>query len=86
MKRSVYIKAKEILTYLSKYGESGPTEIGLWMGYEYNSASSKLTHTIKVMVDMGLIERLLNGRYRLKKNFFKIWNDITEDIRRNIEK
>lgn len=85
MKRSVYIKAKEILTYLSKYGEAGPTEIGIWMGYEYNSASSKLTHTIKVMVDMGLIERLVNGRYCLKKNFFQKWNKISDECRLKIK-
>ncbi len=60
-------KAERVLHYLGvRAGEwIGPTCIGQEeFEYAYNIASSKLTHTLKVLVAKGLVERSDCGLYR----------------------
>lgn len=40
-----------------------PTNIGLGLGFEYNSASPKCMNAIKKLQKLGLIKRVENGKY-----------------------
>ncbi len=43
----------------------GPTEVGLWLGHHYNSASSATGPILDRLVQRGLVERMPGGNYRL---------------------
>lgn len=60
-----------VLDYLSKFPEGkGPTQIGLALGKNYQTASSAVMPALKALVKEGLVERFKNGgvKYRLVKN------------------
>ena len=57
----------KILKYLTENGPSGPTQIGLSLGYPYNTASSAMMPYLSKLIQARLAERIkVNGRVKYK--------------------
>lgn len=59
-------KVIDKLTQLSKekQGPVTPTEVGMAMGFTYDTASSKCMAGIKKALELGLIEKVGRGQYQ----------------------
>jgi predicted transcriptional regulator len=60
-------KDKSILAIISAHcGAIGPTEIGVKLGKDYNSASSYCSASLKRLMNAGLIVKIKTDRVRYK--------------------
>lgn len=69
MKLTLTEKQQAVIDMLKKLSDQKqeavtPTEVGLAMGFSYDSASSKCMSGIKKAVEIGLVEKVGRGKYR----------------------
>lgn len=54
----------KLIEMYDRFGEPiGPTQVGLELGYDYNTASSKCYSALKKAVTMGIVEKVKGGKY-----------------------
>lgn len=76
-------KQKEILEalktlYAQKNEPIGPTEIGLYLGKEYQSASSYCASTLKKLTENCVVEKFPGGKYIPMQS--KVENEIKQNF------
>jgi predicted transcriptional regulator len=77
------IKIKDRVTEYLKQINIGktPTEIGIMIGKDYNTASSSVTTSLKSLVEEGFVERIKTDNKILYKWIRKSSKIITNEIR-----
>lgn len=57
---------EKVLSYLKEHPQGmGPTEIGLGIGKDYDTASSAVTPALRQLVNQGLVERVVSSPGRI---------------------